>query len=66
MHPRHHPERPAERRLRVRFRRLEQLDESKLALALALMAKRLVHAEKTAEETSRTGDELEDRRREVA
>ena len=36
-----------ERRLRVRSRRLDQIDEAKLALAFALMARRLV--EETAD-----------------
>ena len=36
-----------ERRLRVRSRRLDQVDEAKLALAFALMARRLV--EETAD-----------------
>jgi hypothetical protein len=66
VHPQKHVEPPVERRLRVRFRRLEQLDETKLALALALMAKRLVEAEKTADEAGRSDDEVVERRREVA
>lgn len=45
-HPRRQAETRAERRLRVRFRRLEDLDETKLALAVWMMARRLVDAGK--------------------
>lgn len=63
MHPRKKPEPMPERRLRVRFRRLEELDETKVALAVALIARRLVEAQ--AEQTAGTSVELA-KRREVA
>ena len=64
MRPMKNPEPLPERRLRVRFRRLEQLDETKVALAVALIARRLVEAQQ-AEQTSDPSDEVA-KRREVA
>jgi len=39
----------ANRRVRVRSRRLEQIDEAKIAVALALMARRLLEDEQARE-----------------
>ena len=38
-----------ERRVRVRSRRLDQIDEAKIAVALALMARRLLEDEQARE-----------------
>lgn len=65
MHPRKNPEPLPERKLRVRFRRLEQLDETKIALAVALIARRLVEAQQAEQAAGPDGDELV-KRREVA
>lgn len=37
----------AQRRVRVRSRRLDEIDEAKIAVALALMARRLVEQERS-------------------
>ena len=65
MHPRKNPEPLPERKLRVRFRRLEQLDETKVALAVALIARRLVEAQEADQTAGQSADELA-ARREVA
>jgi len=52
-HPkRQTPPLDANRRVRVRSRRLEQIDEAKLAVALALMARRLLEDEQPREPRS--------------
>lgn len=43
---------PAARSVRVRSRPLDQIDEAKLALALAMMAKRLREARQSADEAA--------------
>lgn len=46
--PRRSEARPPERRLRVRARPLAQIDEAKLAVALSLMARRLLEERASA------------------
>ena len=62
MHPRKKPEPLPERRLRVRFRRLEQLDETKIALAVALIARRTVEAQQSEQTIRPDADEPAERR----
>ena len=57
--------RPADRQLRVRARPLDEVDESKLALALWLMAKRLIE-ERQAAASPASDDVSSPERREVA
>jgi len=58
--------RPAERQLRVRARALDEVDESKLALALWLMAKRLIEERAQTDANPAPGDVPAVGRREVA
>lgn len=62
MHPRKNPGPLPERRLRVRFRRLEQLDETKIALAVALIARRTIEAQQSEQTVRPDGDKLAERR----
>lgn len=65
--PRRQPARPMEgNRIRVRTKRLDQIDESKITLAFWLLAKQLARDESdgralTAEEVQREAEKLEDR-----
>ena len=66
MHPKDpKAEKPA-RALRVRSRRLDQVDEAKLALALALMARRLIEERTEPHTTEPRKDAAPPSRREVA
>lgn len=58
--------RPADRQLRVRARPLDEVDESKLALALWLMAKRLIEERQRADASNSLDDAPATERREVA
>jgi hypothetical protein len=58
--------RPADRQLRVRARTLDEVDESKLALALWLMAKRLIEERRQAAASPASDDVSSPERREVA
>jgi len=58
--------RPADRQLRVRARPLDEVDESKLALALWLMAKRLIEERQQADANDSPDDVPASGRREVA
>jgi hypothetical protein len=58
--------RPAERRLRVRARPLDEVDESKLALALWLMARRLLQERAQAGADPSPGEPPVTGRRKVA
>lgn len=61
MHPRKNTEPLPERTLRVRFRRLEQLDETKIALAVALIARRAIEAQQSEQTVPLNADELAER-----
>ncbi len=44
--PSHRPSKPAPSRVRVRSRRLDEVDEAKLAVALSIMARRLLEQQR--------------------
>lgn len=56
-HPKGRNPKPAERSVRVRSKRLDQIDEAKLALALSLMARRLLEERRAAQTTADGGRE---------
>jgi hypothetical protein len=51
---------PASRRVRVRSRPLEQIDEAKLAVALAIMARRLLEQQRQDEDRPDDGADVQE------